>query len=50
MGTDLFSVALEKNKYVPIFNTSPYSDPACNALDVPGFEEFATWYGDKDYG
>jgi thiamine pyrophosphate-dependent acetolactate synthase large subunit-like protein len=25
-------------------------DPTSNALDVPGFEEFATWYGDKGYG
>lgn len=25
-------------------------DPHANAIDVPGFEEFATWYGDKGYG
>ena len=25
-------------------------DPEVNALEVPGFEEFATWYGDKGYG
>jgi len=25
-------------------------DPKANADDVPGFEEFATWYGDKGYG
>lgn len=25
-------------------------DPMINALEVPGFEEFATWYGDKGYG
>jgi len=25
-------------------------DPRINAIDVPGFEEFATWYGDKGYG
>jgi len=25
-------------------------DPDINSLDVPGFEEFATWYGDKGYG
>ncbi len=25
-------------------------DPRANAIDVPGFEEFATWYGEKGYG
>tara|TARA_R110002110_G_scaffold322150_8_gene534571 strand:+ start:1920 stop:3653 length:1734 start_codon:yes stop_codon:yes gene_type:complete len=25
-------------------------DPNANALEVPGFEEFATWYGEKGYG
>ncbi len=25
-------------------------DPKANADDVPGFEEFATWYGEKGYG
>jgi len=25
-------------------------DPKINAIDVPGFEEFSTWYGDKGYG
>jgi thiamine pyrophosphate-dependent acetolactate synthase large subunit-like protein len=25
-------------------------DPEVTALEVPGFEEFATWYGDKGYG
>lgn len=25
-------------------------DPRANALDVPGFEEFSTWYGEKGYG
>jgi acetolactate synthase I/II/III large subunit len=25
-------------------------DPKANADDVPGFDEFATWYGDKGYG
>ncbi len=25
-------------------------DPRANAIDVPGFEEFATWYGDRGYG
>lgn len=25
-------------------------DPQINALEVPGFEEFSTWYGDKGYG
>lgn len=25
-------------------------DPRINPLEVPGFEEFATWYGDKGYG
>ena len=25
-------------------------DPRISALEVPGFEEFATWYGDKGYG
>ncbi len=25
-------------------------DPKINALEVPGFEEFATWYGEKGYG
>jgi len=25
-------------------------DPDIHSLDVPGFEEFATWYGDKGYG
>jgi thiamine pyrophosphate-dependent acetolactate synthase large subunit-like protein len=24
-------------------------DPEINATEVPGFEEFATWYGDKGY-
>ena len=25
-------------------------DPRVNALEVPGFEEFTTWYGDEGYG
>lgn len=25
-------------------------DPEINAREVPGFEEFATWYGDRGYG
>jgi hypothetical protein len=25
-------------------------DPEINALEVPGFEEFASWCGDKGYG
>ncbi len=25
-------------------------DPRANALEVPGFEEFSTWYGEKGYG
>ena len=24
-------------------------DPEISALEVPAFEEFATWYGDKGY-
>ena len=24
-------------------------DPEVSALEVPAFEEFATWYGDKGY-
>jgi acetolactate synthase-1/2/3 large subunit len=24
-------------------------DPRINAVEVPAFEEFATWYGDKGY-
>jgi len=36
---------MEKREVVPM----PV-DPKTNADDVPGFEEFTTWYGDSGYG